>query len=246
MDVGPAGTSLAGEVSHGNVVVLRSFGKFFGLAGLRLGFALASPAVAARLRAALGPWAVSGNRRSPSAPRRSRTRRGSSGRGAGWRAPRVGSMPSSSAPVSRSSAAQACSGWCRRRRPTRYFVTSGVPEFLRGSSRTMQAGCASACRRMSAHGVGSRWRWLPFDGALRFQSLGAEQNGSRRPSPPGRSLGRRVATAPPAATGTCSPGTARRSRCRNGCESPDWAGPCSHRFAACRGNTCRSCARRSH
>jgi cobalamin biosynthetic protein CobC len=60
MDVGPAGTSLAGDVSHGNVVVLRSFGKFFGLAGLRLGFALASPAVAARLRAALGPWAVSG------------------------------------------------------------------------------------------------------------------------------------------------------------------------------------------
>ena len=60
MDVGPAGTSLAGEVARGNVVVLRSFGKFFGLAGLRLGFALASPAVAARLRAALGPWAVSG------------------------------------------------------------------------------------------------------------------------------------------------------------------------------------------
>jgi cobalamin biosynthetic protein CobC len=60
MDVGPPGTSLVGEVSHGNVVVLRSFGKFFGLAGLRLGFALASPAVAARLRAALGPWAVSG------------------------------------------------------------------------------------------------------------------------------------------------------------------------------------------
>jgi cobalamin biosynthesis protein CobC len=60
MDVGPAGASLAGELSHGDVVVLRSFGKFFGLAGLRLGFALAAPAVAARLRAALGPWAVSG------------------------------------------------------------------------------------------------------------------------------------------------------------------------------------------
>ena len=60
MDVGPPGASLVGEVSHGNVVVLRSFGKFFGLAGLQLGFALASPAVAARLRAALGPWAVSG------------------------------------------------------------------------------------------------------------------------------------------------------------------------------------------
>jgi len=40
--------------------VLRSFGKFFGLAGLRLGFALAPPDIAMRLRAALGPWAVSG------------------------------------------------------------------------------------------------------------------------------------------------------------------------------------------
>ncbi|PWT85630.1 MAG: threonine-phosphate decarboxylase [Proteobacteria bacterium] len=60
MDVGPPNASLAGELSHGNIVVLRSFGKFFGLAGLRLGFALASPATAQRLRAALGPWAVSG------------------------------------------------------------------------------------------------------------------------------------------------------------------------------------------
>jgi cobalamin biosynthetic protein CobC len=60
MDVGPMGASLAAEVSRRNLVVLRSFGKFFGLAGLRLGFALAAPEIAARLRAALGPWAVSG------------------------------------------------------------------------------------------------------------------------------------------------------------------------------------------
>src|SRR5262245_66406523 len=60
MDVGPAGGSLGGDVGLGNIVVLRSFGKFFGLAGLRLGFALAAPAVAARLRASLWPWAVSG------------------------------------------------------------------------------------------------------------------------------------------------------------------------------------------
>jgi len=59
MDVGPAGASLGGEVFR-NIVVLRSFGKFYGLAGLRLGFALAAPALAARLAAALGPWAVSG------------------------------------------------------------------------------------------------------------------------------------------------------------------------------------------
>ena len=59
MDVGPAGASLAPEIGRGNIVVLRSFGKFFGLAGLRLGFALAAPPLAARLTALLGPWAVS-------------------------------------------------------------------------------------------------------------------------------------------------------------------------------------------
>jgi cobalamin biosynthetic protein CobC len=60
VEVAPAATSLAGEVDRGNIVVLRSFGKFFGLAGLRLGFALAAPAITARLAAWLGPWAVSG------------------------------------------------------------------------------------------------------------------------------------------------------------------------------------------
>lgn len=59
MDVGPPGASLAAEVSRGNIIVLRSFGKFFGLAGVRLGFALAAPPLAARLAARLGPWAVS-------------------------------------------------------------------------------------------------------------------------------------------------------------------------------------------
>jgi cobalamin biosynthesis protein CobC len=60
MDVGPAGASLCGEVLRGGLVVLRSFGKFFGLAGVRLGFVVAAPAIAERLAATLGPWAVSG------------------------------------------------------------------------------------------------------------------------------------------------------------------------------------------
>ena len=60
MDVAPPGASLAADVVCGNVVVLRSFGKFFGLAGVRLGFALAAPPMVSRLRAAIGPWAVSG------------------------------------------------------------------------------------------------------------------------------------------------------------------------------------------
>jgi cobalamin biosynthetic protein CobC len=51
--------SLAGERPDG-VVVLRSFGKTYGLAGIRLGFLIAAPDLVARVRASLGPWAVSG------------------------------------------------------------------------------------------------------------------------------------------------------------------------------------------
>jgi cobalamin biosynthetic protein CobC len=41
-------------------IVLRSFGKTYGLAGLRLGFAVARTDLAQRLREAMGAWAVSG------------------------------------------------------------------------------------------------------------------------------------------------------------------------------------------
>lgn len=44
----------------GATVVLRSLGKAYGLAGLRVGFGVTTPAMAAPLRAGLGPWAVSG------------------------------------------------------------------------------------------------------------------------------------------------------------------------------------------
>ncbi|CAO3423167.1 threonine-phosphate decarboxylase CobD [Azospirillum endophyticum] len=52
--------SVAGFAGRPGLVILRSFGKFFGLAGLRLGIALAPAALAAALREAIGPWAVSG------------------------------------------------------------------------------------------------------------------------------------------------------------------------------------------
>lgn len=42
------------------ILVLRSFGKFYGLAGLRLGFALGHAASVAALRQLSGPWPVSG------------------------------------------------------------------------------------------------------------------------------------------------------------------------------------------
>jgi cobalamin biosynthesis protein CobC len=59
-DVASSDISLAGHLDCGNIVLLRSFGRFFGLAGLRLGFALTTPHLARRLDALLGPWAVSG------------------------------------------------------------------------------------------------------------------------------------------------------------------------------------------
>ncbi|SMH41374.1 threonine-phosphate decarboxylase [Maritimibacter sp. HL-12] len=42
------------------VVILKSLGKFWGLAGVRLGFAIGDPALIARLGDMLGPWPVSG------------------------------------------------------------------------------------------------------------------------------------------------------------------------------------------
>ena len=43
-----------------NTITVRSFGKFFGLAGLRLGFAAGAPEVVDAVSERLGPWAVSG------------------------------------------------------------------------------------------------------------------------------------------------------------------------------------------
>ena len=53
--------SLASDIEpSGNLVVLRSFGKFFGLAGVRLGFVLGPDTLISDLRDLSGPWPVSG------------------------------------------------------------------------------------------------------------------------------------------------------------------------------------------
>ncbi len=61
IDAEPADSlaAFAGAADTENIVVLRSLGKFFGLAGARLGCAIASPALLDKLAEALGPWAVS-------------------------------------------------------------------------------------------------------------------------------------------------------------------------------------------
>lgn len=60
IDLFPRENSLAPLLPLPGAIVLRSFGKTFGLAGLRLGFALGETSLTEALRAALGPWAVSG------------------------------------------------------------------------------------------------------------------------------------------------------------------------------------------
>jgi cobalamin biosynthesis protein CobC len=52
--------SVAAEAGRPRLLILRSFGKFFGLAGIRLGFALGAAAEVERLAQLLGPWAVPG------------------------------------------------------------------------------------------------------------------------------------------------------------------------------------------
>lgn len=52
--------SLAKETNQEGLIVLRSIGKFFGLAGARVGFVLAQNKLLAALQEALGPWTVSG------------------------------------------------------------------------------------------------------------------------------------------------------------------------------------------
>ncbi len=60
VDLEPDMTGLGSCLPHPGLLVLRSFGKSYGLAGIRLGFILASAGLAGRLRAAFGPWAISG------------------------------------------------------------------------------------------------------------------------------------------------------------------------------------------
>lgn len=52
--------SLASEAGRPGLLILRSFGKFYGLAGLRLGFAIGHAAEIGKLASASGPWPISG------------------------------------------------------------------------------------------------------------------------------------------------------------------------------------------
>lgn len=59
MDATPA-ESLASRIGLPGLIVLRSLGKFFGLAGARVGFVLAEQELLERTLEKLGPWTVTG------------------------------------------------------------------------------------------------------------------------------------------------------------------------------------------
>ncbi len=59
MDVTPE-HSIARDTHQAGLIVLRSVGKFFGLAGARCGFVLAEKTILQQLRELLGPWSLSG------------------------------------------------------------------------------------------------------------------------------------------------------------------------------------------
>jgi cobalamin biosynthetic protein CobC len=52
--------SLISQADQNGTLVLKSFGKFWGLAGLRLGFVIGDPELVAQLQQMLGPWPVAG------------------------------------------------------------------------------------------------------------------------------------------------------------------------------------------
>ena len=59
-EFGDAHLSAVSLVPLPGLIVLRSFGKAYGLAGLRLGFLIAERDIVGRVERALGPWPVSG------------------------------------------------------------------------------------------------------------------------------------------------------------------------------------------
>lgn len=52
--------SLLPYANHRGLIILRSIGKFFGLAGIRCGFVIAEKLILQQLRESLGPWSLSG------------------------------------------------------------------------------------------------------------------------------------------------------------------------------------------
>ncbi len=126
-------SSLAAHVGQPGLIVLRSLGKFFGLAGARVGFVLGESVLLERLADRLGPWAVSG-------PSRWVAARALADRD--WQdRTRI-----------------ALDHGCRRRKPGSGRMPWRGGAFWSGASPTRR-GCGSACPERNRPGGGWNWLW---------------------------------------------------------------------------------------
>ena len=132
------------------LVVLRSFGKFFGLAGLRLGFALGPADLIERIEDALGPWAVSGPALAIGRAALVDTGWADAPCGRGWPA-RAAELDAvlARAMAWRRRAAPISSAWCGPYTPTP-CSSGSVRRRISwcAASRSARTGYASACRLM--------------------------------------------------------------------------------------------------
>ena len=142
MDVGPEGASLADHVEEGNIVVLRSFGKFYGLPGLGLSFALAAPEIATRIGGGAGALAGFGRGHRRSARRHSRMPSGGSG-AQGLAEAALQARCVLSGRGSGRLAAPRCSAWCGARTRAACFSRWARPASWCGVSPSIRRGCAS-------------------------------------------------------------------------------------------------------
>ena len=220
IDLLPHEASLAGDLPD-NAIVLRSFGKTYGLAGLRLGFAIAAVPLAQRLREELGPWAVSGPALAIGATALADDAwlRGS------------GSPPRRRWPQARRTAGlgrihdpgrhAACSGWRAIPRRTRRSKTSRDRESMSAPSAISRHGCASACRAAMRNSAACQRRF-------RCRRRCDRRTGRKAPARHSRRIRRAPRRAGPAPSGIPRTGRNRRAR------SPRPAPPRRDDCAGCR------------
>ena len=136
------------------VVVLRSFGKFYGLAGLRLGFALSHAPLVEEMRRMAGPWAVCGPALAAGQAAYADT---------GWQAATTARLAQDAERMDRL-AGQA--GWSLVGGTT-LFRTYATPEAAKAQDRLAQARVwtrrfpySDRWLRLGLPGSDAEWRWL--------------------------------------------------------------------------------------
>ena len=149
----------AGTAAAPRLIVLRSFGKFFGLAGLRLGFIVAAPPLAAAIRGLIGDWPVSSDAIAAGLAAYADERWIARERAAVAEicaAPRLACSRSAAA---KSWAARPCFAWRAPQMRASGSHACSLREFWFDRSTSIRPCCASGCRAAAINGAGLQQRW---------------------------------------------------------------------------------------